>query len=508
MSKTPKGYHDCTSYDRNAMEPHALDWAGQPLPYKIYAKDENQERAGVVLPDIGSLPDVSLKDVCRLKADEKQQGAPGLETISSICHLAGGLTARSRQGSGYFYFRSAPSAGALYPNELYIAAFDIQNLPCGIYHYGAHNRFLTRIRNGNFAQYLMAAIPSLGPDRAGVFFVTGIFFRSAWKYRRRAYRYLLLDGGHLAENLRLAIRAAGYGGFLHHAFDDPKIDELLGVDDSREGTLCCVSISGGKPLQPMADASLSSLPARVSAASRVSSSEIVYPEIMDIHAAAKFVTDDDAKPVSAANKPGLTASSAGFTVNISDTGPSVLDYARSVMQRRSKRNFISAAMDKNALHYLLWMLCRAAKTEIDEFPNVSACVSAGFLAGNIQGCEPGFYLLNTLNEKAGPVFAGNVIEKMASVCLDQAWLKNAAVHFIFMTDLTMLFEKWGARGYRYAMLTAGRLGHAAYLGATALGLGACGIGAFYDKEARKVLGINDASAMLYLVAVGKVRGIG
>jgi nitroreductase len=98
------------------------------------------------------------------------------------------------------------------------------------------------------------------------------------------------------------------------------------------------------------------------------------------------------------------------------------------------------------------------------------------------------------------------MEAMARVCLDQAWLKNAAVHFVFLSRLDLLGDQWGARGYRYAMLSAGRLGHAVYLGATALGLGACGIGAFYDGEARRLLRLDDHASMLYLVAAGRISG--
>lgn len=89
--------------------------------------------------------------------------------------------------------------------------------------------------------------------------------------------------------------------------------------------------------------------------------------------------------------------------------------------------------------------------------------------------------------------------------IDQAWLANAAVHFLFMTNLETLDRLWGARGYRYAMMTAGRLEERLYLTATAMDLGCCGIGAFYDEEATKLLGLNRASRLLYLVAVGPVK---
>jgi nitroreductase len=74
-----------------------------------------------------------------------------------------------------------------------------------------------------------------------------------------------------------------------------------------------------------------------------------------------------------------------------------------------------------------------------------------------------------------------------------------------MSNLAELDRHWGPRGYRYAMLTAGGIGQALYLGAAALGLGCCGIGALYDGEARGLLGLNADSALLYLVAVGAVK---
>jgi nitroreductase len=94
---------------------------------------------------------------------------------------------------------------------------------------------------------------------------------------------------------------------------------------------------------------------------------------------------------------------------------------------------------------------------------------------------------------------------MATICLDQEWLAQANLHFFFAANLDLLEESWGPRGYRYAMLAAGRLGHRIYLSATSFGLGCCGIGAFYDSEAAVLLELSEASAMLYLVAVGPVK---
>ena len=76
---------------------------------------------------------------------------------------------------------------------------------------------------------------------------------------------------------------------------------------------------------------------------------------------------------------------------------------------------------------------------------------------------------------------------------------------MFLANLPLIDRYLGARGYRYAMLNAGRAGQRIYLAATALGLGACGIGAIYDDEARQMLSLTDESALLYLVAAGVTK---
>jgi nitroreductase len=94
---------------------------------------------------------------------------------------------------------------------------------------------------------------------------------------------------------------------------------------------------------------------------------------------------------------------------------------------------------------------------------------------------------------------------MAQICLGQRWLESAALHFVFMADLAEMESVGSSRGYRLAMLGAGRLGQALYLGATAVGLGCCGIGAFFDDEAADLLGLKATAYMLYLVATGPVK---
>jgi len=119
--------------------------------------------------------------------------------------------------------------------------------------------------------------------------------------------------------------------------------------------------------------------------------------------------------------------------------------------------------------------------------------------------EPGLYLLDRGKEAWALAFSGQLMAKSTSICLDQAWLVNAGVHFLFLANLEVIEKRWGSRGYRYAMLNAGRLGQRLYVAAEATGTGCCGIGALYDGEAMEMLGLNQSSRLLYLVAAGNIK---
>jgi SagB-type dehydrogenase family enzyme len=498
MTKTSRHYHRLTAYDRHRMTPHRLDWTAQPRQFKSYP-----DLPGVTLPEISNLFPGEWGAVSSGIMTDNQAAPPGLEDLSRIFYLANGLTGRSRMQDGYFYYRSPPSAGALYPNELYLAWFGGADLAPGLYHYEPHQRQLTRLRDGD----LRAFIPEAA-DSHGIFLITGIFFRSAWKYRNRAYRYVLLDGGHLVENTRLALVASGHPGAVFYDFDDHLVNRLLGVDPDREVGLAGIRMGGRGCSVSTPAGAMEALPPEITAASRVSEKETAYEDIALIHR-----TGETTLP-SPVDVPDIQTPDLGLAVSewrpflfSFDPGndPIRFGYSQTVMRRRSRRNFIPEPVSTDQFACLLEMICRACLAGDQEAPAVSKTVQTGFLCWNVDDINPGFYLLNPASRQFGSVAAMDLIPAMTAACLNQEWLKNAAAHLLFMTNLDTIDRRLGARGYRYAMMTAGRLGHTAYLAATAMGLGCCGIGAFYDHEAEQMLGLNESSALLYLVAVGQTR---
>jgi len=113
MITSPSEYHRFTSYDRQRMGGHFLDWSNQPGVYKDYSG----------LPSISlthdiPLPDAGLFSLAGGEAPAEPPTAISLEQLSQVFALAYSLSAKSRHGGGEFYYRSVPSAGALSPCEL------------------------------------------------------------------------------------------------------------------------------------------------------------------------------------------------------------------------------------------------------------------------------------------------------------------------------------------------------------------------------------------------------
>ena len=500
MTKSASEYHRQTSYDRHDMKGHRLDWSNQPNVFKRYAGSKT-----VPLPEVTAWPQESLSVLVGERCRAEPPPNVTFEKLAQIIRLSHSLTAKARMSGTEFYYRSVASAGALYPFELYVAALGIAGLDDGLYHQSIGLEALTVLRSGNMMPNVSDA---LGTGKDGspvlVFFLTSIFFRSSWKYRDRAYRYHLLDTGHLAENLLLALRAQDLCPTLHYDFDDETVNRLLGVDPRREVCLAMVCLWGKKASRQEAPGNLDAPAKTLMDASQVSAREVDYGPIRDVHTASSAVVAPTQGTPKMLQNLGLKTGS-GQDISRPDPWPEVMNYAEAVFKRRSRRNFVQTELAATRLAALLALLCGTGHEPEEALLFEKGALGVGLLSGNVQDLNPGFYLLDLEQGQMALSSTGIMIDTMAHICLDQQWLANGALHFVFLTNLTLLEQTWGPRGYRYAMLTAGRLGQRIYLGATAMGMGCCGIGAFYDDEAAQLLGLNEPTRLLYLVAVGPLK---
>ncbi len=147
-----------------------------------------------------------------------------LAEVAQLAWAAQGIT--DPQG-----YRTAPSAGALYPLELYLLAARVTGLEPGLYHYLPAQHALQQISSHNPQTRLAIAGYNQGALRkaAAVFVITGLEQRTARKYGKRAARYVYIEAGHAGQNLLLQANALGLGSVVIGAFNDGAVKAALGL---------------------------------------------------------------------------------------------------------------------------------------------------------------------------------------------------------------------------------------------------------------------------------------
>lgn len=209
-----------------------LDWSKEPIIYKNYPENKL-----IALPD--QLPDNSpniVEVLKKRKSIRSYSSEPcNLSDLAFLLWASTGIRQRSFNRD----FRVAPSAGALYPIETYVIVNNVAGLSEGVYHYNIELHALEELKQGNFSANLAHAAleQRMCLDAPAIFIWTAIFERSRWKYKQRAYRYIYLDAGHIAQNLALAATAIGLGSCQIGAIFDDEVNEILGVDGQEESTI-------------------------------------------------------------------------------------------------------------------------------------------------------------------------------------------------------------------------------------------------------------------------------
>ena len=155
-----------------------------------------------------------------------------LSAISNLCYFSFGLKDLTDPSRGRFY----ASAGARYPIEIYLLSLN-SKLPTGIYHYYFKNHSLENIFSIKKFPYRQYLIPKEFKRASCFIIMTGIFERSRVKYGLRAYPFIMMEAGHIGQNIYLVsaglnLDCCAIGGFNHY-----KVDKLLDVDGIKESSI-------------------------------------------------------------------------------------------------------------------------------------------------------------------------------------------------------------------------------------------------------------------------------
>lgn len=222
-----------TKYSLDRMPSHRLAWETKPELYKQY----------VEAPKIDL---ISFKPTQMMSLDQTLQRRKSIRDFrdkpiskGKLSYLLWASTGLQRTEEGYA-FRTAPSAGALYPIETYVIVNNVKALEAGLYHYSIQTLQLELLAQRDLRRQITAAALGQGmcATAAAVFVWSAVFERCKWKYGQRAYRYIYLDAGHIAENLALAAVSLNLGTCEIGALFDDQVNTILGIDGHDESVIC------------------------------------------------------------------------------------------------------------------------------------------------------------------------------------------------------------------------------------------------------------------------------
>lgn len=175
----------------------------------------------------------------RQSVREYQEVPLALAEISQILWAAQGFTRErkdppARWNPKYEWqggLRTAPSAGALYPMEIYLLAGKVDGLPGGVYKYVPKNHALIRVTEADKRKELcLAALKQPQIEKApAVVLMAGVYERTSYKYGDRAERYVHMEAGSIAENIYLQATALGIGTVLIGAFNDEEVKKVMAL---------------------------------------------------------------------------------------------------------------------------------------------------------------------------------------------------------------------------------------------------------------------------------------
>ena len=448
------------------MDFRPLDPDNRPAPFKRYSAPgrplptelrRSSPAAVEVLSGGGGGPTTTLDD--------------GL--LGTLLFLSGGVTRVAHMADREpTWFRAAMSAGNLHPVEIYVVRD-------GVHHYQPLEHALVPLRR--------PLTP--GEPAAATLVLTGIPFRTCWKYGERGWRHLWWDAGCMLANLLAVAAAHGLPAEVSVAFPDAAVADLVGVDGVDEVPVALVRLGGGAHGLPPA---LSLTPITVEAGA-LAPHVLRFPLVVEAQAESCLGDEDVDAWRQAAREISAPAARAVEPPAQADAADRVED----VILRRGSTRLFRRQPAPGAL--LRWGL--AAATRSPKFDSGPAGTVLEHLVNvhDVEGLDAGGYAYRPDATYEGRTRADDVRAYGARLCLDQPLGGDSAFTAFHAAQLEPLAARLGGRGHRAALLEAGLVAGRLALNAVALHCGATGL-TFYDGLVSRYF--RTAAAPLLATAVG------
>ena len=525
MKKQPTGvstaeyYHELTKYSPESISTGTPDPLQKPPLFKEYLT----ERALDLKPFLKGVPHHS-------GSPENPKNV--LRSISRLLYHTGGITEIVEGRGGPIYFRAAPSAGALYPIEIYMATRGVEGITDGIHSYSIREHALVPLWDGNFAREIQEFCFRHPAAVQGRMFLilTAVLRRSAWRYRDRAYRRILLDAGHILGNAAAYAPVEGLGVIGLGGFHDAAISDLLFLDREEEAVLVVAPVVSRKDLETAKAVSPFPFPSNRSTPPSAGPdkglmlllherscitpggrlAEKVPKEAMAPSLFLGRAEEEEGIPLGSPEKSG---SAAPGHAPANALAPSIGPVIR---RRRSARAFGKGRLTLARIAGILRSSYAPVRAYLGkESPSLGDCIlndptmiATYLVATRVEGLPPGIYRYDPEAAKLHLRREGNFQNELWNICLGQDLGRNPAAAVIHVADLPACADRYGDRAYRYLHLDAGHLGQRINLAAVSRDTGVSGIGGFFDDEVNTLLEIPERMSTLYITLLGPTASSG
>ena len=496
-------YHDDTKHSPWSVRnnPHFLDFANRPLPFKLYPTVEPRP-----LPrDFPQTGVTALSAIVEPVRSSQTEAVPDLQDVARILYFSAGITKQRAYPGGEIYFRAAACTGALYEIELYLVTGDVPGLDSGVYHFNPADVSLRLLRAGDFRGNLAQATamePTVAHAPATII-CTGTYWRNAWKYQARTYRHFGWDNGTLLANMLAVSAASGLPAKIVLGFADAEVNWLLDLETRREVSLCLVPIGcvpGSSPPVPR------EAPALGLETVPLSHHEVEYPAMLQMHDASSLETEEEVRQW----REGRSAvrSFAPVEEEIRLRPLSEEEQPRDTIEQVILRRGSTRTFDKTAsitlpqLSTILDCATRGVPADFVEPPGLQLN-DLYLIVHSVEGLMPGAYFFQRDRNTLELLKPGDFRAAAYHLGLEQELPADACVAIFFLADLERILEQYGNRGYRAAQLEAGVIGGRMYLTAYAQRLGSTGLTFFDDDVTAFFAPHAKGKSAIFLLAIGK-----
>ena len=415
-------FHNKTDHSYMSIRKNAnfLDWRTQPKNFKTYPHFQQRFK----LSDYEELKDLNL---------------------------IGGITFEKEYPEGTYYLRTNPSAGALYPCEIYLQLRGIKGLISGIYHYEPLKATLCLLQEID-ADGVEYYFEDKHKQKGIIFLISTIYFRSSWKYNDRSIRYIFLDAGHQLGAIYAANYIMGNNIDIEFGFDKLSLNDMFGFRDD-EMFICSANNTN-----------------KTEKETKKLRQKLPFVSGCDFLETNEFIEDAYKSSI---NNQSEIVTNVDFLENI----PKEM-LKDTILKRRSIRAFREKSISKDEFDFIIKdIFAFATQNNIDIFYTVH----------RVDGMKQGLYHHEKLLSEA------DFTQKSRYLALEQNIGGQSAVTFYFTSVTTAEYQK--------VNILSGFIGHIFYLKSELKEVGCTGIGAYYDEETKKFLGTQNN--ILYLLAIGR-----